>query len=622
MYYFNFFIVFQIIFSFFNVSVIYFAKNKKLYIDIDNHISEFENNNDYSNFSTDIKLIALYSDYYKKNKIFNDNENNQTIRKDGKIFDKFEFEEFFHHINLSKIHGIYGFAIYYCWFCETKLIDNFLTIFLKNKNIDFHFFLIWKLSDSTCVDLSENNTEFQFKILVLEFFKNAMEYMKDSRYIRINQKAVLGIYKPNKIQNLKKTIKFLRQKAQKFGLGKLFILAFLHENSINHFAKLNSFDGYYEFFSIANLNHHIINQKKTYIYGEILYKLNKLKKRDLNLYQFSGNILDDNSEKNESFIIDYYSPEQFYMINKIIIDQVNKNNKSNMKYIFINSFNEWDKHLIFESNKIYGYSQINSLSKALFNLSYISNYYLINFNKTTKIAIQAHIYYEYLISDIVQKTNNIPVSFDLFISTDTKIKKDYINNYIFGKSKANNFEIKIFNNKGRDVLPLLLQLKKQVKKYKYICHIHTKKSNHIDFGEEWRNYLYNNLLGSEKIVSEVLTEFETNNRLGFIFPEIFYKVFIAYAKNILGANLKYMEAILTRIRPYLKLSIKNLDYPMGNMFWAKVKSIHQIFHLDLKEQIPIENKQLDGTWMHGIERIWVYLVKYNGFYYKKIFKHI
>ena len=129
-------------------------------------------------------------------------------------------------------------------------------------------------------------------------------------------------------------------------------------------------------------------------------------------------------------------------------------------------------------------------------------------------------------------------------------------------------------------------------------------------------------MGNKNIVLEILTEFEINDKLGMIFPEIYYKVYIAYGKNILGANLKDMESILSRIRPYLKLSINNLDFPMGNMFWANVKSIYQIFNLNLIEEIPDENGQIDGTLMHAIERIWIYLVKFNGFYYKKIFKHL
>ena len=58
--YFSFlFKVFQIIICFFNLSIIQFSNTKELYIDIDNQISEYENNIDFSNFTTDKKLIVL-----------------------------------------------------------------------------------------------------------------------------------------------------------------------------------------------------------------------------------------------------------------------------------------------------------------------------------------------------------------------------------------------------------------------------------------------------------------------------------------------------------------------------------------------------------------------------------
>ena len=121
----------------------------------------------------------------------------------------------------------------------------------------------------------------------------------------------------------------MRLKAKKYGIGKLFILAFFHENSINHFEKIDLFDGLYEFLSINDLKHHFLNQKKTYIYSEIIYKLASLKEENLNLFQFKGNIIDNNSENNELLVFDYYSPEQFYMINKIIIEWTKKKYKSN-----------------------------------------------------------------------------------------------------------------------------------------------------------------------------------------------------------------------------------------------------------------------------------------------------
>ena len=70
-----------------------------------------------------------------------------------------------------------------------------------------------------------------------------------------------------------------------------------------------------------------------------------------------------------------------------------------------------------------------------------------------------------------------------------------------------------------------------------------------------------------------------------------------------------------------KVAGNKLLFPVGDMFWAKIKSIHQIFKIKFKSLFPDELGQINGTIMHAIERIWLYLVKKNGYYYKTIFNH-
>ena len=55
------------------------------------------------------------------------------------------------------------------------------------------------------------------------------------------------------------------------------------------------------------------------------------------------------------------------------------------------------------------------------------------------------------------------------------------------------------------------------------------------------------------------------------------------------------------------------------MFWAKIKAIYQIFLYDFSEYFPNEGDQTNDTIMHALERIWLYLVKFNHFSYKTIF---
>ena len=220
------------------------------------------------------------------------------------------------------------------------------------------------------------------------------------------------------------------------------------------------------------------------LYTTILYKDIEYLNTSDDFPLFRGSMLEfDNSprKKRKSLIYENYSPEQFFMVNKKIIKWTREKYNENNRFIFINAWNEWGEGTYLEPDKKYGYAAINSLSKALFNKPYKElNINFTNLNRIPSIvAIQAHLYYIDLINEIVNKTNNIPFNFDLFISTNSLIKKNHINEYILNNSKASEVEIIILENKGRDVIPFLIQMKDKVKKNKYICHIHTKKSLYI-----------------------------------------------------------------------------------------------------------------------------------------------
>ena len=193
--------------------------------------------------------------------------------------------------------------------------------------------------------------------------------------------------------------------------------------------------------------------------------------------------------------------------------------------------------------------------------------------------------------------------------------------YIIKYSRANKYNIIVVKNLGRDVFPLLIQLKNNFKRYKYLCHIHSKKSKTSpEIGIKWRNYLYNNLLGNSAIVKGILYDFENIDKLGFIFPETYYEI-IKQSLILTKTTKKYMQYILNRLFFLYKLGNK-LIFPAGNMFWAKFNAIYQIFEYNFNLNFFKEKDLTNDTIMHGIERIWLYLVKINGYYYKKVFKII
>ena len=617
-------------------------------VEIDNKINEtlYEKDLDFSKYSTKIKVIAIYfpqflyiNDNYtinnqklnewriieKVNPLFNGHNQPRKIDINYFNFTKMNVtktEYIKKQIKIAKNHGIYGFAINYYWFSGKKLYDEPINIFLANKDINFSFFLIWKN------DKYEINYEEKDKTILIEnkyepddalkLMVDIRKYLISSFYIKINKKPIIAIYEPLEIPNLTIFLSDLRKNAKKFGINKIYIFGTIDKIEDFNYTKL--FDYCFEFPpKNINLNELIKNNNFFYYIGLIYKGIIKYENKKI----YRGIILEwDNSPENKKpKIFNEYSPKKFYFLTKKIIksNEIYQKNKNN--FLFINGWNNWKDGSYLEPDSKYGFAALNALSKALFQLNF-KNYDFSKINLINiKVVVQAHIFYEDLVIDIINKTNNIPIKFDLFISTISLEIKNTIKNYIFQYSNAKHFEIIILENKGRDILPLLIQLKDKIKQYKYLCHIHTKKSKTSpSIGISWRNYLYNNLLGNKKIISEILLDFEKNNKLGFIFPETFYDI-ITQKLILTKGTLKYMKYILKRLFPNYKIGAK-LDFPAGNMFWARTNAIFQIFEYNFNTKFFKEKDKTNDTIMHGIERIWLYLVKLNGYYYKTIYNKI
>ena len=448
---------------------------------------------------------------------------------------------------------------------------------------------------------------------------NIKKYLKLDLYIKYKYKPILSIDHPFYQKNLKSLILILRKKLIQNEIGKIFILSPITD-SYNISKKNFLFDAMYDQSTIDWLIKNN-NKRNIYYYSGMIYKNLRAYNIKNKPMLFLCSILDIKNK-----FLKNYSPEKYYLLNKVIINWTKFNLDFTNGIFFVDSWNNYEKGSYLEPDDKYGYASLNSFSRALFNLSFKKNYYNFFYLKNRKlISIQVHLFYVDLLTEIISKTNNIPLRFDLFITAVLPFNNEYIEENLKKYSKADKKEIQIVENRGRDVLPFFIQMKDKIKQYKYICHIHTKKSKHNPLlGEPWRKYLFENLLGNKNIISEIIYDFEIYEKLGIIFPDTYYN-------NIIGENnfeysnfryhepnINYMNFILKSLFGKYKVG-KQLIFPNGDMFWAKVKAIHQIFDKTFKKNYPKETNQINATFMHAIERIWLYLVKLNGYYYKIIF---
>ena len=258
-----------------------------------------------------------------------------------------------------------------------------------------------------------------------------------------------------------------------------------------------------------------------------------------------------------------------------------------------------------ERNKNY-FHRTNFLREELIFTNRVSD---VSQNKL-RIGIHLHLYNIEQAPLFVHNLQNAPYKFDLFISIVNKKYKEIVSRYFnhYSLPSLEKIVIEVFPNRGRDVAPWLVGFNKELKTYDLVCHIHTKKSVHFNWGNSWSEYLLDNLI-SPAAFSEIVNYFNTHEDLGVVFPPIYhgiYKFWVENSYSHLGLyNLpEVCSALLQKIGIKKDLDRNAMFFSVGNMFWYRTKALTPLLNLNLKyTNFPEEPIPVDGTIAHAIERL-------------------
>ena len=262
---------------------------------------------------------------------------------------------------LAKAYGIYGFCYYHYWFNGKKMLYEPLDRKLENPKEDFPFMLCWANEDWTRAwEASEN------KVLLkqdynfdddLNHIKHLLTFFKDPRYIRVNDKPVFIVYRPELFPDVKRTIQIWREEVKKAGLPDLY-LGYAQKSQTDFLSE--GFDFAFEFQpNFGRLPNPIGNRTLKRIKAKIqsLVKgkpntvssvydyqdyVNVQKKEPFNapIYPGATPMWDNSARKNKAFILNNSTPTKYKNWLKHIKDnypwkEVPEN------FVFINAWNEW-----------------------------------------------------------------------------------------------------------------------------------------------------------------------------------------------------------------------------------------------------------------------------------------
>ena len=135
-------------------------------------------------------------------------------------------------------------------------------------------------------------------------------------------------------------------------------------------------------------------------------------------------------------------------------------------------------------------------------------------NKTSnsKVALVIHMYFPDLLEENKKYIESMPKNADIYITTNSEEKKKEILR-VYKDLQFNKFEVRVIENRGRDVSALLTGVKDVIMDYDIVCFAHDKKTAQIIPGTSGASFAYKcfeNVLASKQYVSNVIDLFDEN----------------------------------------------------------------------------------------------------------------
>ena len=275
---------------------------------------------------------------------------------------------------LAKEYGIYGFSYYFYWFGGKILMETPLKQMLANKKVDIPFCFTWANENwsrrwdgqENDVLIAQNHSDEDS----LKFIRHLIQYFMDERYIRIDGKPVLIIYRANIIPNIAFIAKIWRDEVLKFGIPGLYLVS-AQSFGIGSPAPFD-FDASVEFpphtvrsdditssVDLLNTNYsgHIYN------YDQVVSNAVLSKEPDYKLYRTAMLSWDNTARKqNNSHIFHNFSLLRYKEWLSSIVNKVYLNNKYNEdeKIVFVNAWNEWAEGTHLEPDQKFGYGYLQT----------------------------------------------------------------------------------------------------------------------------------------------------------------------------------------------------------------------------------------------------------------------
>ena len=513
---------------------------------------------------------------------------------------------------IGREYGISAFCFYFYWFGGKTLLETPLRNWLNDKTIDLKFCLCWAnekwtrtwdgRGDEILIDQKHSPED------DIAFIEHVAEYMRDPRYLRVDGKPLLLVYRPGMLPDAVATAQRWRTWwSEQYG-GEI------------HVSYVQSFDtsppATFGFDSAVSFPPNRGERSRA--------------EEDLTLINphYSGAVLDwrtmavsfmqrpqppfphhagvncgwDNESrrpgKAQTFI--HASPRGYrdWLEHEIRSRQATESKS----VVFINAWNEWAEGAVLEPSVRNGFAYLNATRSALLRSGNVSMGAPV---APAPYAI-VHVWYPEILTDLLARLIGTGLEWNLLVTTSTD-KHVEVARILDTSCFA--YRILVVENRGRDVMPFIIAANQLLDEgIDVVLKVHTKRSPHRRDGDAWRADLLDKLIDNGNAAS-IFSSFNNDRHLGLVAPAGHTQPMNYYW----GDNRLRVQSLLKRIG--LKAPDTNMEtFVSGSMFWVRLESLRALLDADLvPSDFEDEVGQVDGTLAHAIERVFALCARAHGF---------
>jgi glycosyltransferase involved in cell wall biosynthesis len=286
-------------------------------------------------------------------------------------------------VRLAEAGGIYGFVFYYYWFNRKRLLERPVEKFLKDRDIKMPFCLMWANENWTRrwdgmegeVLISQDYRADDDGRLLADFNR----HFKDPRYIRIQGRPLLMIYRPGLIADAANVISRWRKNFEKkFAESPIFIMS---QSFDDYDPTKLGMDGAIEFpphkltkhVPLVNSETKILDDTfsgQIYSYDDVArYSINEAVPEFPLIKTIVPSWDNDARRQGNGLVIQGSTPQKYEAWLSVLVEKARTATFFGEPIVCVNAWNEWCEGAYLEPDLHFGSAYLNATARAATGLT-------------------------------------------------------------------------------------------------------------------------------------------------------------------------------------------------------------------------------------------------------------